>query len=94
MIGTQLDSELEARNTSQNVGEQVKDALQRSSALKTPTHSSALFNCGKELLPENGGRGIVFATELSSPRNLDLKMAMSAPGSIAGRNEFVLSPTS
>ena len=27
VIGTQLDSELEARNTSMNVGEQVKDAL-------------------------------------------------------------------
>jgi AraC-like DNA-binding protein len=37
VIGTQLDSELEARNTSQNVGEQVKDALRRSLAGKRPT---------------------------------------------------------
>jgi len=37
VIGTQLDSELEARNTSRNVGEQVKDALRRSLAGKRPT---------------------------------------------------------
>ena len=37
VIGTQLDSELEARNGSQNVGEQVKDALRRSLAGKRPT---------------------------------------------------------
>jgi AraC-like DNA-binding protein len=37
VVGTQLDSELEARNTSQNVGEQVKDALRRSLAGKRPT---------------------------------------------------------
>ena len=37
VIGTQLDSELEARITSQNVGEQVKDALRRSLAGKRPT---------------------------------------------------------
>ena len=37
VIGTQLDSELEARNTRQNVGEQVKDALRRSLAGKRPT---------------------------------------------------------
>lgn len=37
MIGTQLDSELEARNVSLNVGEQVKDTLRRSLAGKRPT---------------------------------------------------------
>jgi len=37
VIGTQLESELEARNTSQNIGEQVKDALRRSLAGKRPT---------------------------------------------------------
>ena len=37
VIGTQLDSEIEARNKSQNVGEQVKDALRRSLAGKRPT---------------------------------------------------------
>ena len=37
VIGTQLDSELEARKTSQDVGEQVKDALRRSLAGKRPT---------------------------------------------------------
>ena len=37
VIGTQLDSELAARNESQNVGEQVKDALRRSLAGKRPT---------------------------------------------------------
>ena len=36
-IGTELDSELEARNTSQDVGEQVKGALHRSLAGKRPT---------------------------------------------------------
>ena len=37
VIGTQLDSELEARGMNQNVGQQVKDALQRSLAGKRPT---------------------------------------------------------
>ena len=37
VIGSQLDSELEARNTNQNVGAQVKDALRRSLAGKPPT---------------------------------------------------------
>jgi AraC-like DNA-binding protein len=37
VIGTQLDSELAARNTSMNVGEQVKDTLRRSLAGKRPT---------------------------------------------------------
>lgn len=37
MIRTQLDSELEAGNTGQNIGEQVKDALRRSLAGKRPT---------------------------------------------------------
>jgi AraC-like DNA-binding protein len=37
MIGTQLDSELRARNVSINVGEQVKDTLRRSLAGKRPT---------------------------------------------------------
>jgi AraC-like DNA-binding protein len=37
MIGTQLDSELKARNTNTNVGEQVKDTLRRSLAGKRPT---------------------------------------------------------
>ena len=37
VIGTQLDSELEAQNRSMNVGEQVKDALKRSLAGKRPT---------------------------------------------------------
>jgi AraC-like DNA-binding protein len=37
VIGTQLDSELEARNTSMNVGEQVKNTLRRSLAGKRPT---------------------------------------------------------
>jgi AraC-like DNA-binding protein len=37
MIGTQLDSELKSRNTSMNVGEQVKDALRQSLAGKRPT---------------------------------------------------------
>ena len=37
VIGTQLDSELEARITSQNVGEQVRGALRRSLAGKRPT---------------------------------------------------------
>ena len=37
VIGTELESELEARNTSQNIGEQVKDALRRSLAGKRPT---------------------------------------------------------
>jgi AraC-like DNA-binding protein len=37
MIGTQLDSELESRNTNTNVGEQVKDTLRRSLAGKRPT---------------------------------------------------------
>jgi AraC-like DNA-binding protein len=37
LIGMQLDSELEARNTRQNVGEQVKEALRRSLAGKRPT---------------------------------------------------------
>src|SRR5256884_4888419 len=45
VIGTQLDTELEARNTSQNVGEQVKDALRRSLAGKRPT----LQDVGREL---------------------------------------------
>lgn len=37
VIGTQLDSELKARNASVKVGEQVKDALRRSLAGKRPT---------------------------------------------------------
>src|SRR6266542_1311972 len=37
MIGTQLDSELKARNASVNVGQQVKDVLRRSLAGKRPT---------------------------------------------------------
>jgi len=37
VIGTQLESELEARSTSQNVGEQVKDTLRRSLAGRRPT---------------------------------------------------------
>jgi len=37
MIGTQLESELKSRNTSMNVGEQVKDALRQSLAGKRPT---------------------------------------------------------
>ena len=45
VIGTQLDSELEARNTSRDVGEQVKDALRRSLAGKRPT----LQDVGREL---------------------------------------------
>jgi len=45
VIGTQLDSELEARNTSQNVGEQVKGAILRSLAGKRPT----LQNVAQEL---------------------------------------------
>jgi len=45
MIGAQLDSELEARNTNTNVGEQVKDTLRRSLAGKRPT----LEDVAKEL---------------------------------------------
>ena len=45
VIGTQLDSELKARNASMNVGEQVKDALRRSLAGKRPT----LENVANEL---------------------------------------------
>ncbi len=37
VIGSQLDSELEARTASLNAGEQVKDALKRSLAGKRPT---------------------------------------------------------
>ena len=37
LIGAQLDSELKARNTSVNVGQQVKDVLMRSLAGKRPT---------------------------------------------------------
>jgi AraC-like DNA-binding protein len=37
VIGTQLDTELEARNARTDVGEQVKDALRRSLAGKRPT---------------------------------------------------------
>jgi AraC-like DNA-binding protein len=37
VIGKQLDSELEARNASQNVDDQVKDALRRSLAGRRPT---------------------------------------------------------
>ncbi len=37
VIGTQLESELSARNASVNVGQQVKDALRRSLAGKRPT---------------------------------------------------------
>jgi AraC-like DNA-binding protein len=37
VIGTQLDSELKARNASVNVGQQVKDTLKRSLAGKRPT---------------------------------------------------------
>jgi AraC-like DNA-binding protein len=37
IIGTQLDSELKARNANVNVGQQVKDALRRSLAGKRPT---------------------------------------------------------
>jgi len=45
VIGTQLDSELEARSTSKNVGEQVKETLRRSLAGKRPT----LQDVGQEL---------------------------------------------
>ena len=45
IIGTQLDSELKARNASVNVGQQVKDALKRSLAGKRPT----LQNVAQEL---------------------------------------------
>jgi AraC-like DNA-binding protein len=45
MIGTQLDSELAARNARLNVGEQVKDTLRRSLAGKRPT----LQDVGQEL---------------------------------------------
>ncbi|HXI73780.1 MAG TPA: AraC family transcriptional regulator [Verrucomicrobiae bacterium] len=45
MIGTQLDSELEARNMRMNVGEHVKNALRRSLAGKRPT----LEDVAKEL---------------------------------------------
>ena len=37
MLGTQLDSELKAQDTSVNVGQQVKDTLRRSLAGKRPT---------------------------------------------------------
>src|SRR5207247_3082308 len=37
MIGAQLESELKSRNTSMNVGEQVKHTLRRSLAGKRPT---------------------------------------------------------
>jgi AraC-like DNA-binding protein len=37
IIGTHLDSELKAQNTSVNIGQQVKDALRRSLAGKRPT---------------------------------------------------------
>jgi AraC-like DNA-binding protein len=37
VLGTQLESELKARNTGMNVGEQVKEALRRSLAGKRPT---------------------------------------------------------
>ena len=47
MIGTQLDSELSARNnTSINVGEQVKDALRRSLAGRRPTLQDAARELG------------------------------------------------
>ena len=45
VIGTQLDSELKARKTSQNVGEQVIDVLRQSLAGKRPT----LQNVAQEL---------------------------------------------
>ncbi len=45
VIGTQLDSELEAQETSQNVGEQVKDALRQSLAGRRPS----LQNVAQEL---------------------------------------------
>ncbi len=45
MIGTQLDADLEARNTGLNVGEQVKDALRRSLAGRRP----ALQDAAREL---------------------------------------------
>jgi len=45
MIGTQLDSELEARNMRMNVGEHVKNTLRRSLAGKRPT----LEDVAKEL---------------------------------------------
>jgi AraC-like DNA-binding protein len=45
VIGTQFDAELEARGESQNVGERVKDALQRSLAGKRP----ALQDVAREL---------------------------------------------
>jgi AraC-like DNA-binding protein len=46
VIGTQLDSELSVRETNQNVGEQVKDAIRRSLAGKRPTLQNVAHELG------------------------------------------------
>jgi AraC-like DNA-binding protein len=63
VIGTQLDSELEARNTSRHVGEQVKDALRRSLAGKRPTLLEVAQELGlgaRTLQRRLANRGIAF----------------------------------
>ena len=63
VIGTQLDSELEARNTSRNVGEQVKAALRRSLAGKRPTLQGVAQELGlgaRTLQRRLADRGISF----------------------------------
>ena len=46
VIGTQLESELKSRNTSMNVGEQVKHTLRRSLAGKRPTLQDVAHELG------------------------------------------------
>lgn len=63
MIGTQLDSELEARDAGQNVVQQVKDALRRSLAGKRPTLQDVAqeFGLGARTLQRRlADRGIAF----------------------------------
>ncbi len=63
VIGTQLDSELAARNTSRDIGAQVKDALQRSLAGKRPTLSDVARELGmsaRTLQRRLTGAGVTF----------------------------------
>ena len=63
IIGTQLDSELKARNASVNLGQQVKDTLRRSLAGKRPTLQDVAQELGlgaRTLQRRLTGAGVTF----------------------------------
>jgi AraC-like DNA-binding protein len=71
MIGAQLDSELNARNTSRNIGERVKDVLKRSLAGRRPTLHDVAKEIGvgeRTLQRRLTGEGITFQQLLEDTR--------------------------